>query len=136
MLLQDLVTAFNVCMIPARKGSSLCVLSSHRKHHPHASYSREGYEADDMIATYAALAMKEGNPVTMISPDKDMMQLVSDDARVRQFLHTKGQFVEEAEVKQKFGVLPPLVPHVQVKSIYLRDSNRGDDDQWIAGSVA
>jgi DNA polymerase-1 len=89
-----------------------------------------------MIATYAALAMKEGNPVTMISPDKDMMQLVSDDARVRQFLHTKGQFVEEAEVKQKFGVLPPLVPHVQVKSIYLRDSNRGDDDQWIAGSVA
>ena len=68
-----------------------------------------------MIATYAALAMKEGNPVTMISPDKDMMQLVSDDARVRQFLHTKGQFVEEAEVKQKFGVLPPLVSHVKVK---------------------
>ncbi|HEX7776443.1 MAG TPA: DNA polymerase I, partial [Parvibaculum sp.] len=38
-----------------------------------------GYEADDLIATYARLAREKGARVTIVSSDKDLMQLVTDD---------------------------------------------------------
>src|SRR5689334_23523149 len=42
----------------------------------------DGYEADDLIATYARLAREQGRPVTIVSSDKDLMQLVCDGVRM------------------------------------------------------
>jgi hypothetical protein len=69
-----------------------------------------------MIATYAALACAHG-PVTIISTDKDMMQLVCDQSQVRLYLPEKTLFLGEAEVQTHFGVGPALVPHVQVHTL-------------------
>ncbi|MBX2853719.1 MAG: DNA polymerase I [Rhodobacteraceae bacterium] len=71
----------------------------------------EGYEADDLIATYSAQAVRAGAQVTVISSDKDLMQLVGD--RVDMFDPMKEKRIGEAEVVEKFGVLPNRVVDVQ-----------------------
>ena len=71
----------------------------------------EGYEADDLIATYAAQAIEAGAQVTVISSDKDLMQLVSD--QVEMFDPMKEKRIGEAEVFDKFGVKPDRVVDVQ-----------------------
>ncbi|HEY0837729.1 MAG TPA: DNA polymerase I [Azospirillum sp.] len=71
----------------------------------------EGYEADDLIATYARLAHEAGRPVTIVSSDKDLMQLVRPG--VRMFDPLKNRMIAEAEVLEKFGVAPDKVVDVQ-----------------------
>ncbi len=71
----------------------------------------DGYEADDLIATYAKLARAAGYPVTIVSSDKDLMQLVRDG--VRMFDPMKYKYMGEAEVMEKFGVTPDKVTDVQ-----------------------
>lgn len=71
----------------------------------------EGYEADDLIATYARLAREKGWPVTIVSSDKDLMQLVRDGVRMMDPM--KNKFMGEAEVIEKFGVTPDKVVDVQ-----------------------
>lgn len=71
----------------------------------------EGYEADDLIATYARQAEAKGARVTIVSSDKDLMQLVSD--RVVMLDTMKNKTLGIAEVFEKFGVGPERVVDVQ-----------------------
>lgn len=71
----------------------------------------EGYEADDLIATYADLALKEGKDVTIVSADKDLMQLIRPG--VEFYDGMKNKFFTPEDVKEKFGVYPERVTDVQ-----------------------
>ena len=72
---------------------------------------RDGFEADDLIATYAREAAEAGADVTIVSSDKDLMQLVSP--QVRMFDPIKNKPIGETEVREKFGVGPDKVVDVQ-----------------------
>ncbi|MBM3488615.1 MAG: DNA polymerase I, partial [Alphaproteobacteria bacterium] len=71
----------------------------------------EGYEADDLIATYARRAVEAGAEVTIVSSDKDLMQLVND--HVRMLDPIKNKPIGRAEVEERFGVGPEKVVDVQ-----------------------
>ncbi len=71
----------------------------------------QGYEADDLIATYAKQAGAKGAEVTIVSSDKDLMQLVDD--RISMLDPMKLQKLSFAEVEAKFGVPPDKVVDVQ-----------------------
>jgi DNA polymerase-1 len=71
-----------------------------------------GYEADDLIATYARLAREAGARCTIISSDKDLMQLVVD-GEVELLDTMKNKRLATAEVIEKFGVPPDKVIQVQ-----------------------
>ncbi len=75
------------------------------------SIELEGFEADDLIASYARAAEKAGGECVIISSDKDLMQLVSD--RVTLFDTMKNKRIARAEVIEKFGVPPEKVIDVQ-----------------------
>ena len=87
-LVRDATRAFNVACIEA-----------------------EGFEADDIIATYARMVEAKGGEVVIISSDKDLMQLVSD--RISLFDTMKNRRIGRAEVIEKFGVPPEKVIDVQ-----------------------
>lgn len=70
-----------------------------------------GYEADDLIATYARLAGDAGARVTIVSSDKDLMQLVTDNVDMLDTMKMKT--IRHAEVVEKFGVAPDKVIEVQ-----------------------
>lgn len=82
-----------------------------------------GYEADDLIATLADRLTKEGKKVTIITADKDLMQLVSKDVMLIDTM--RGKEVREPEVFEKFGVTPDKV--VEVLALI------GDDSDNIPG---
>ena len=69
------------------------------------------YEADDLIATYSKKITEAGAKVTVISSDKDLMQLVSN--KIRLFDPMKSKVIGEKEVFEKFGVKPEQVIDVQ-----------------------
>jgi len=69
------------------------------------------YEADDLIATYAKQIVKIGAKVTIISSDKDLMQLVSN--KIRLYDPMKSKVLGEKDVIEKFGVKPNQVVDVQ-----------------------
>src|SRR3954451_18345630 len=70
-----------------------------------------GFEADDLIATYARQACAVGANVTIVSSDKDLMQLVNDC--VIMYDTMKDKKIGVAEVIEKFGVGPEKVIEVQ-----------------------
>ncbi len=70
-----------------------------------------GFEADDLIATYAREAGERGATTTIVSSDKDLMQLVTD--KVTMFDTMKDRRIGIAEVIEKFGVPPEKVVEVQ-----------------------
>ncbi len=70
-----------------------------------------GFEADDLIATYARQAEAKGARVTIISSDKDLMQLVSDKVSMLDTMKNKAIGIEQ--VHEKFGVGPEMVTQVQ-----------------------
>jgi DNA polymerase-1 len=71
-----------------------------------------GYEADDLIATYARVAREAGARCTIVSSDKDLMQLVVD-GQVELFDSMKNKRIASPEVMEKFGVAPDKVIQVQ-----------------------
>ncbi len=75
------------------------------------SIEQLNYEADDLIATYAKQIIKAGAKVTVISSDKDLMQLVSKNIRL--YDPMKSKVIGEKEVHDKFGVKPNQVIDVQ-----------------------
>ena len=70
-----------------------------------------GYEADDLIASYAKEAQKNNMQVTIVSSDKDLMQLVSNNISMLDTM--KGKIINKEEVFDKFGVYPEKVIDVQ-----------------------
>ena len=71
----------------------------------------EGYEADDLIATYVDQALNKGYEVVVVSADKDLMQLIRPG--VRFYDPMKDKFFTPEDVKEKFGVYPDKVVDVQ-----------------------
>ena len=71
----------------------------------------EGYEADDIIATLAVQAREAGGQVTIISSDKDLMQLVGDGIEMLDAM--KNRRIDRDGVFEKFGVYPDRVVDVQ-----------------------
>jgi len=69
------------------------------------------YEADDLIATYVEQILKKGAKATIISGDKDLMQLVKPGVRL--YDPMKSKVLGNKEVKEKFGVEPSKVVDVQ-----------------------
>ncbi len=69
------------------------------------------YEADDLIATYTNQIIKKGAKVTIVSADKDLMQLVKPGVRL--YDPMKSKVLGNNEVKEKFGVEPSKVIDVQ-----------------------
>lgn len=76
-----------------------------------ASIEQDGYEADDLIATYARDVVNAGGDVTIVSSDKDLMQLVRPG--VVMFDGMKAKRIARDEVIEKFGVPPEKVIDVQ-----------------------
>ncbi len=70
-----------------------------------------GYEADDLIATYACKARDAGGEAVIVSSDKDLMQLIGDG--VVMYDPMKDRRLEEEAVFEKFGVTPDKVVEVQ-----------------------
>ncbi len=87
-IIRDAVRAFNVCCIEL-----------------------EGFEADDLIATYAKVALAAKIDVVVISADKDLMQLVKPGITMLDPM--KNRDIGPAEVMEKFGVTPDKVIDVQ-----------------------
>jgi DNA polymerase-1 len=87
-LIRAACKAFNVCAVEA-----------------------EGFEADDLIATYADQAVQKGAKVTVVSSDKDLMQLVNSHIDMLDPL--KNKIISSKEVIEKFGVPPQQVVDVQ-----------------------
>ncbi len=69
------------------------------------------YEADDLIATYVDKILKEGAKVTIVSSDKDLMQLYKKGVRI--YDPMKNKFIKEEDVQKKFGVDSSKVIDVQ-----------------------
>ena len=87
-LIRDAVRAFNVACI-----------------------EQEGFEADDIIATYVREAVKAGGEVVIVSSDKDLMQLIEPGVSMLDTM--KNKLIGEPEVIEKFGVPPAKVVDVQ-----------------------
>jgi DNA polymerase-1 len=87
-LIRDAVKAFNIACI-----------------------EQYGFEADDLIATYAIQAIKNGGDVTIVSSDKDLMQLVRPGISMLDTM--KNRSIGPDEVRERFGVAPERVVDVQ-----------------------
>jgi len=82
-----------------------------------AAIEQEGFEADDLIATYAAQARESGADVTIVGSDKDLMQLIGEGVAMVDTLNMKqrgvAKRIEREQVLEKFGVAPDKVIEVQ-----------------------
>ncbi len=94
----DLVPQFPLIRVATRAFSIPCI-------------EEEGLEADDIIACYVTAAREAGWKVTVVSSDKDLMQLVEDGA-VDMLDTMNDRRIDEAAVQEKFGVGPGLVGDV------------------------
>ncbi len=72
-----------------------------------------GYEADDIIATYARLAVEAGADAMIVAGDKDLMQLVRPGVQMFDPMPGRERPIGREEVIEKFGVPPEKVPEVQ-----------------------
>jgi DNA polymerase-1 len=78
-----------------------------------ACIEQEGYEADDLIATYARQAVAAGGDVTVVSSDKDLMQLVGSGVTMLDTMKVPPRTIGPDEVRERFGVPPDKVVDVQ-----------------------
>jgi len=69
------------------------------------------YEADDLIATYSDQIIADGGKVTIVSSDKDLMQLYKKNIRI--YDPMKNRFINNDDIEKKFGVPPSRVIDVQ-----------------------
>jgi len=72
-----------------------------------------GYEADDVMGTLARQAAARGLPSVIVSPDKDLLQLVDDPGKIQVLNNREGEvWIDRAGVKERFGVWPEQVVDV------------------------
>lgn len=95
---EDLIPQFDLIRDATRAFNVACV-------------EKQGFEADDLIATYARLGREAGLKVTVVSADKDLMQLVCDGVEMHDPM--KQRIIGPDQVKEKFGVTPDKVIDVQ-----------------------
>ena len=95
---EDLVPQFSLIRQATRAFNLPCI-------------EKEGYEADDLIATYARAAEAAGADVTIVSSDKDLMQLVTD--HVFMYDSMKDRQIGIPEVIEKWGVPPEKMIDLQ-----------------------
>ena len=95
---EDLIPQFDLVRDATRALNVACV-------------DMDGFEADDLIATYARLAIEAGADVTIVSSDKDMMQFVCPGVVMMDSM--KNKIIGPDEVMEKFGVEPDKVIEVQ-----------------------
>jgi DNA polymerase I len=69
-------------------------------------FEKEGYEADDIIATITKMANTKGLSTTIVSSDKDILQLVDDKTRVFSPHKDEGVIYDSEKVLERFGVKP------------------------------
>ena len=108
-----------------------------------------GFEADDLIASYAKMAHESGTDCLIVSSDKDLMQLVRPGVTMLDPM--KQRRISDAEVVEKFGVLPnrvvdvqslagdstdnvPGVPGIGIKTAAELINQFGDLDSLLAGA--
>ncbi|MDP3732368.1 MAG: DNA polymerase I [Candidatus Omnitrophota bacterium] len=77
-----------------------------------AIFEREGYEADDIIATLAKRAKEEEISTTIVSSDKDMLQLVGEDIAVFSPYKDEGIIYDEKKVVERFGIGPERITDI------------------------
>ena len=74
-------------------------------------YTKEGYEADDVIGTICKKAAKEGNKTIILTGDRDSFQLVDNEGLIRVLIPSKGELIEydRQKVYEKMGVYPSQI---------------------------
>ncbi|MDD2752911.1 MAG: 5'-3' exonuclease H3TH domain-containing protein, partial [Candidatus Omnitrophica bacterium] len=73
---------------------------------------KEGFEADDVIATLSRQAQAKGLTVTIISSDKDMLQLVNENTKVFSPYKNEGTLYDEKKIIERFGITAAQIPDV------------------------
>src|SRR5437762_5365664 len=96
---EDLVPQFPLIRVATRAFSIPCI-------------ETEGLEADDIIACYVTAAKEAGWKVTIVSSDKDLMQLIDEDAGIDMLDTMNDRRIGRNEVLEKFGVPPEKVGDV------------------------
>ncbi|MEO7410429.1 MAG: DNA polymerase I [Sphingomicrobium sp.] len=96
---EDLIPQFPLIRTATRAFSIPCI-------------ETEGLEADDIIACYVAAAREAGWKATIVSSDKDLMQLVDDESGIDMLDTMNDRRIDEAAVLDKFGVPPAKVGDV------------------------
>ena len=74
-------------------------------------YTKEGYEADDVIGTICKKTAKEGNKTFILTGDKDSFQLIDEDGLIKVLIPSKGELTEydKKKVYEKMGVYPSQI---------------------------
>jgi DNA polymerase-1 len=75
-------------------------------------FEKEGFEADDIIASITSLAKKKKIPVTIVSSDKDILQLVDDNIRVLSPGKEGNIAYDQKAVRERFGVGPEKITDI------------------------
>ena len=75
-------------------------------------FQEEGYEADDIIATLVEKAKEKGVSTTIISSDKDILQLVDEDITVFSPYKDEGIIYDEKKVSERFGIEPRMITDI------------------------
>jgi DNA polymerase-1 len=96
---EDLVAQFPLIRVATRAFSIPCI-------------EKAGLEADDIIACYVTAAIKAGWKVTIVSSDKDLMQLIDEDAGIDMLDTMNDRRIGREQVMEKFGVPPEKVGDV------------------------
>jgi DNA polymerase-1 len=96
---EDLVPQFPLIRVATRAFSIPCI-------------EEDGLEADDIIACYVTAAKAAGWKVTIVSSDKDLMQLIDEDAGIDMLDTMNDRRIGRTEVLEKFGVPPEKVGDV------------------------